>query len=1215
MKPAILKRFSILGAILGFPLMLGASPGWIFGLTLIDPIGDDYGPGTYNYPLDRVFTPGSFDITKVTINNIGNQVRFEIEIQGEIEDPWNSGQGFSLQSIDIYIDEDGVDGSGATWSLERRNVKFSGSSAWEFVIWCAPPFDDFRTHVMDSEGRTYFEGITVSVDRYRDIIRIDVPQSIIGAYQEDWYITVLMLGQNGYEPGRVRPVMKNRGQWVFGGGDDGQADANVIDMATSGGVNQEALLANYNPTTKVQPILINRVDNSVPQIVHLPPSSWEAHIPMEISTCIFDDVVTSASVYFRPPGSNYKKMDLTRFDDTTWVGRISGVEIVEPEIEYCLFATDATNSAFYPDSSSPFVVTIGSDVTPPHVDIEVDPPIFSPNGDGYRDTVSIAVRVSEPGWVWLWISDMDGGNVRDLAQAAYAESLFIVGWDANDNLGNPCEDGQYIVVAHAVDLAGHQSSQESLFVQIDRNQPARRLDVILLFHANQNLVPYGKVANLACYKGVLNTLRSHPALKFMIHFSGSLLSDLLWFDPETIEILREGIEDGQFEIVGSTYIQNIIYSTRSDPEDFQFNHNQIRIHKQQIIDILGVEPKSFWNPERVWTQSIVKLLTDNGYSAVQVEDHILWSSGISGSEYYVRTTNYDGKSVYVFNDDKAFEGLINGAIDSGDTASVIWFLRNLYQEDVNDGFAICYHEDMEATGLWDYESGENPSVDFANLNKLLTAFENNPWIKVTTYSEFLQLHEPFEDITPIVDGAADWMGRDAWFQENSHPQAEYYRYFFDSIRDSINLVHSLFPIYEPDTVASRKLIDHAWFTLCAHQYEFAVHGFQGMVGTTQWELARTALVSSYAAREALLRRTHSKRCDINLDGLDEIVISNGTDLFVLTPYGGRLLYWFDLEDGTELVGNENFMTSYGEVYSDDSRYVQSIAGCNAYPWLCGNTVFPEIHSWRFEARRRCFNDSIWVDSQPQGDLVNTCLSYSFSDSGVDFNYQLALLDVVKRVRTQKHRLSVEYEFISRVERSLKVDLMVENGLSPDCLRVVLGGRVLRYWDGIDTSSVFAPGMSGVLNIISDKGLLVEFTDTPATVTGEENVFGLEITPIWQLIVPPLGSGIVRTGLSVVYQSSVEPPVERRGGILILPNPSTGNVMIQIGKDLDGSFAIEIFDTAGRAIRTLSPVESGDGFVFIWDGRNSRGEQVASGIYFVKVPWDRGRESLPIVILR
>ncbi len=1215
MKSSIVGKVWILKSLSVFLIFLGISSSKLLGLTLTDAIGDDYGPGTYTYPLDGVFTPGSFDIKTVTVNNVSDKVRFEIEIEGEIEDPWNSGAGFSLQSIDIYIDKDGIEGSGATWSLERRNVKFSSSSAWEFVIWCAPPFDNFRTHVIDSQGRTYYQGITVSVDQYRDRIRMDVPQSIIGAYQENWHLTVLMLSQNGYEPGRVRPVMKQRAQWVFGGGDDGQADANVIDMVTSGRVNQEALLANYNPLTGVQPILINRVDSSSPQIVHLPPSVWEAHMPLEISATILDDVVTSASVYFRTQGSAYTKVDLARLNDTSWFGRIPGGLIVEPAIEYCIFATDATNSAFFPDSASPFRVTVSPDVTPPEIDLAANPRVFSPNGDGYKDTTSIALRLSEPCRIWLSIYDADGHTVRELAQNAYAESLLIVGWDGKDQNGSPCEDGQYLLVAHAIDLANHQASPESLSVIIDRSQPPRRLDVILLFHANQNLVPYAKVANLACYKGVLNTLRSHPRLKFVIHFSGSLISDLLWFDPETIEILRQGIEDGQFEIVGSTYAQNIIYSTRSHPDDFEFNHNQIRIHKQQIMDIFGVEPKSFWNPERVWTQNIVKLLTDNGYSAVQVEDHILLRSGIAASEYYVRTTTYNGKSVYVFNDDKTFEGLINGAIDSGDTASVISFLRNLYQEDVNDGFAICYHEDMEATGLWDYESGENPSIDFANLNKLLTAFENNPWIKVTTYSEFLKSHEPFENITPIVDGAADWMGRDAWFAENSQPQAEYYRYFFDSIRDSINLVHSLFSQYAPDTSSASRLVNHAWFTLCAHQYEFAVHGFQGMVGTTQWELARTALVSSFAAREALLKRAYSKRVDINMDGLDEIVISNGTDLFVLTPYGGRLLYWFDLEDGTQLVGNENFMKSYGEVYSDDARYVQPAVGCDAYPWLCANMIFPEIHSWKFEVRRRCLNDSIWVDGEPQGTLVDRYLSYSLSDSGVDFTYQLTSLDVVKKVRSGKHWLLVEYEFVSRVGRSLTVDLKVENGLSPDCLKVTLGGRILRFWDGRDTSRVFTQGMNGVLNVLTGKGLLLEFTDPPLSVSAEEDVFGLEINPKWQLNVPSLGSGLVRTGLVVVSESSIKPPKEKRQGILIYPNPSRGNVAIEVKKDLGSSFNIEIFDSTGRAVRILSPTETGDQLFFLWDGRNFRGKPVSSGIYFVKLPWYRGALSQPIVILR
>lgn len=114
---------------------------------------------------------------------------------------------------------------------------------------------------------------------------------------------------------------------------------------------------------------------------------------------------------------------------------------------------------------------------------------------------------------------------------------------------------------------------------------------------------------------------------------------------------------------------------------------------------------------------------------------------------------------------------MNGAIDSGDTSGVMSFLRDLYDADQNDQYAVCYHEDMEATGLWDYEGGNNPQGNFSNLGKLLTAFERDPRIKVTTYSEFLQTHQPVEDVTPVVDGAADWMGRDAWFAEDINGDA------------------------------------------------------------------------------------------------------------------------------------------------------------------------------------------------------------------------------------------------------------------------------------------------------------------------------------------------------------------------------------------------------------------------------------------------------------
>ena len=1199
--------------------MLAANQSLAYDLTLADPIGDDHGPGSYVYPLDPVFVPGSFDITQFRVREVGTKVRFEISVEGPISDPWGSGAGFSLQSIDIYIDKDGVAGSGATSGLERRNVEFSPTSAWEYCVWCAPPFDTFTSHVIDKDGNTYSSGVSVGCDQASRLISIDVPKSTIGTPSATWKYVVLMLSQSGYEAGRVRGVRKEAEQWVLGGGDDGECDPNVIDLVAEPGVNQEALLSNYDPSTGVKAILINRIDEVAPQIVHTPPATSEAHLPLEVAAEITDDVVVSAIVFARAPGEAYQEFPMERTTPSNWKATLPGSVVDVEGLEYYISATDGTHSGTLPAPSSPFAVTVTPDVTPPSaVSLNASPGMFSPNGDGYKDTSSIEVALSEPCYVDLGIYGPAGGPVRDLADSVFAEAALTRVWDGKDQAGSVVPDGLYTIVARLSDLAGREGAPESASVEVSINQPLRRLDVVFLFHANQNLVPYGRAANRACYKGVLQTLRAHPTLKFVIHFSGTLISDLLWFDPETLDILRQGIAEGQFEIAGSTYAQNIMYSTRIADDDYQFNQHQIAIHRSLIEGVLGASPVSFWNPERVWTQNFVKLLADNGYSNVQIEDHILYESGISGSEYAVRTTTFDGREVNVFDDDKTFEGMVNGAIDSGDTASVMSFLRNLYNEDEQDQYAVCYHEDMEATGLWDYEGGENPQVDFSNLSKLLTALERDPRIRVTTYKDFMLSNEPVEDVTPVVDGAAAWMGEDAWFAENSSPEAQTYRELFDAIRDTIDAIHGTFVAYAPDTLVASRLIDHAWFTLCAHQYEFAVHGFGGIAGTTQWDLARDALVPARAARYALAGAPIAPRAeDINGDTIEEIVARTATDLFVMSPYGGKLLYWFDLEDGTEFVGNENFMRSYGEAYTNDNAYVPVARGCEAYSWLCGNSIFPEINQWNFEARRRCFNDSLWVGGAAEPDLVNTVLPCTLEATAVVFRYDLGDITVTKRLLPSEHAISVEYGIRSGSAAPTQVALEVENGLSPDCLGVMLGGgRALRYWDGEDTSSVFLPGMRGVANVLSDKALLFEFLDAPSAVSGEEDVFGLEVNPRWEIMVPAGGSEAVNLRLRVQSYSGVEPRGNDglRGQLLITPNPSTGRVDVRLAGASQEAFSAEIFDLRGRLVRTIGGGDGAAGF-FSWDGLDASGRAVAPGIYLIRIDSAGSRLTGKITILR
>ncbi|HVP58611.1 MAG TPA: glucodextranase DOMON-like domain-containing protein [bacterium] len=1187
-------------------LLAVCPPACGYNLVLTDPAGDDHGPGTYVYPLDGVFTAGSFDITRFTASEVGSKVRFEVKIAGTITDPWGSGAGFSLQSMDIYIDKDGIYGSGSTAALDSRNVEFSPGSAWEYCLWCAPPFDDFHTHVVSAAGTSYYSGVVTSVDQANSLITVDVPKSIIGTPTSSWRYIVLMLSQSGYDSGRVRPVMKDAGQWVLGGGDDGSWDSNVIDLVAEAGVPQEALLANYDAATHVQAILINRVDAMPPAISHQAPASWEAHVPLPVDPVITDNVVVAASIFVRKPGGAYQEIKLERTSATAWQGAVPGSEIEEPALEYYIWASDGTNSATLPAPGAPFSVVVTPDVTPPTISgLAAEPRVFSPNGDGYRDVTVVTGSLSEPGDLWLEARDSTGTLVRRLADSLRVEAGFRATWDGKNQAGQTVPNGTYRIVGRCRDLAGLPSVPETTSVEVDTNQAVRRLDVVLLFHANQNLVPYGKVANRACYKGVLQTLLAHPTLKFMLHFSGTLLSDLAWFDPETLALVRQGIADGQFEIVGSTYAQNILYSTRMSDADFQMNRRQIAIHKRLIEEILGVTPTSFWNPERVWTQSIVKLLADAGYTNVQVEDHILAKSGITGSEYEVRTTTYQGATVNVFDDDKDFEGRINGAIDSGDTASVMAFLRGLYDQDQGDQYAVCYHEDMEATGLWDYESGENPQVDFGNLNKLLTALERDPRIKVTTYSEFLQSHQAAENVSPIVDGAAAWMGGDAWFAENNAAQAQTYREFFDGIRDTLNAVQATFGAFAPDTTAAAVLLDQAWLTLAAHQYEFAVHNFGGTVGTTQWELARDALVAARAARCALASAGGSGEHaeDVNGDGILEVVLRTDSDLFVFSPWGGKLLYWFDLEDGRELVGNENFMRSYGETYTNDNAYVAIARGSEAYPWLASNMIYPEIHQWTFEARRRCLNDSIWVNGTAKPDLVNTVLSYSADSNYVEFHYNLGQLQVAKRITVGEHTLRVEYAFASTASEVSSVDLEIENGLAPDCPGVMMTGRRgLKYWDGEDTSSVFDDSMRGVVNVASDKGLLFRFADLPSSLSGEEDVFGLELNPRWHIELPPYGSGAVTLGLDILSYSGVIPGdgTGTHPRLLISPNPSRGKVDVCLRGLVPAGTPVAIFDTSGKLVRTLAGTADNGRYSVSWDGRDGEGRAVASGVYLVKI---------------
>jgi hypothetical protein len=706
----------------------------------------------------------------------------------------------------------------------------------------------------------------------------------------------------------------------------------------------------------------------------------------------------------------------------------------------------------------------------------------------------------------------------------------------------------------------------------------RKLDVTFLFHANQNLVPYAKVGDRASFRGLLQTLRKHSTLKFQLHFSGPLIHDLLWFGDSTLHLVRDGINAGQFEIFGSAYAQNVMYSTRLDTSDIQFNQHQIAINRTLIEKALGVSPKAFWNPERVWTQNFVQLLADNGYDYVPVEDHILTESGATGPIYQVRTTAYNGKHVTVFEDDKEFLALAGNAINTGAVGPVMTFLHAKHAEDTSDTYVIGYYEDAEATGLWGYQNGIDPQTAFNNLDALLTALEGDSLIAVTTYGNYLKSHAPSAELTPIRDGAAAWMGGNAWFTENMDPAFQSMRAIYDSLRLYLDSVALAIRQSGADTTAASALLRHAWFTLCAHQFEFGCHTLQADVGHAQLQLARTSAVSATAALYALAPASSAFVADVNRDGVNEIVLVTPKDFTVFSSFGGRMLYWFDLVRGEELVGNENFMVDYVEPYVNDNIAPPlTRGGIETYPWLAGNPVIPEVFGWTFWVRQRALNDVLTVGSGAPRELANEQYAAAINGTTVTFTITVDGIRIRKTIQPETGgRFRVSYSMSPSPAANLALTLRIRNSFSPSYLDVMDNGRTaLTYVDGSGTlfSQSVTPSTRGVRNSVTGSVVMVDWVNAPDQLDGTDNVFGLELNPSYAASLTAGDS----TAIEFVYWnresvSSIDPPagaIPRRFALAQnYPNPFNPSTTIVFEIPSVSWVKLIVYDLLGREVARL-----------------------------------------------
>jgi flagellar hook assembly protein FlgD len=145
--------------------------------------------------------------------------------------------------------------------------------------------------------------------------------------------------------------------------------------------------------------------------------------------------------------------------DAGWNGIVDGAPVPDGTYRFVVTATDGWGN---PQGSrtGPLVVdTVAPELGPEPVGMAA-PITFSPNGDGFADSVSLPYSTNEAGSIVMTVRDGADAIIRSVASAAVA-GTGVVGWTGDTNVGARAPDGPYTVQLAPRDRAGNLGAARS----------------------------------------------------------------------------------------------------------------------------------------------------------------------------------------------------------------------------------------------------------------------------------------------------------------------------------------------------------------------------------------------------------------------------------------------------------------------------------------------------------------------------------------------------------------------------------------------------------------------------------------------------------------------------------------------------------------------------------------------------------------------------------
>ncbi|HDQ14909.1 MAG TPA: flagellar motor protein MotB, partial [Sediminispirochaeta sp.] len=144
-----------------------------------------------------------------------------------------------------------------------------------------------------------------------------------------------------------------------------------------------------------------------------------------------------------------------------WNGFDSAGNRVEDGQYYARMEVTNLNGTRNSAETKKFVV----DTVAPRIELELEHPVFSPEGDGRKDTVLISVLDSSEEELWeAEIRDDEGRTVNRLTWTGTAQDFE---WDGTDRAGNTVPDGEYSYRVYSTDRAGNSTEATIDSIRVD----------------------------------------------------------------------------------------------------------------------------------------------------------------------------------------------------------------------------------------------------------------------------------------------------------------------------------------------------------------------------------------------------------------------------------------------------------------------------------------------------------------------------------------------------------------------------------------------------------------------------------------------------------------------------------------------------------------------------------------------------------------------------